>query len=1045
MVDNLGLPVYAHLQDATGTDYALVIASPLALERAGVSYVILDKDARDASYAISLETRPDARREAARSFDVLYDDGQHVIVRASIDQADTLATSGLDINWLGDAMVLGSPRTLAVEALAIDPDPTVTAIIGQVQQNTLYDYVGDLSGEWAVSIGGSNYTISTRNTSSGTPIQKATQFAYEHFEDLGLSVSYHNWTSSYSGRNIVAVKPGATSPDEIVIVVAHLDDMPSSGSAPGADDNASGSAGVMIAADILSQYDFERTIRFLLVTGEEQGLLGSAAYANKVYNDGDNIVAVYNMDMIGYDGSGGPTLRIHTRTTGSSGYPGDRALADLFVDVVDAYGLSSSLTPIIDTDGETRSDHASFWNRGYSAILAIEDDNDFTPYYHTSNDKLSTLNMPYFTNYAKASLGTIAHLALPAGSVIPAPSNLVATDISPDQIDLTWTDNASDEDGCKVEQKAGSGTYAEIATVSCSAGYSDTSLTPGSYCYRVRAYKGSDYSAYSNEDCATVGMEVVFEDDFSTDKGWISAGGTATTGAWERGDPQPTSYSSVDYQIDAASPTYDLVTGALAGSGVGDYDIDGGDTRFRSPDVTLPGSGEITLSFNYYLAHYSNASSDDYLTVKVVGSTTETVLQVLGAGSIKGAAWQNAEVSLNVFAGQTVYLLVEAADAGSGSLVEAAIDDVVITGIVDQDPPIAPSNLVATAVSESQIDLTWTDNSTGEGGFEIQRKTGSGSFATIATVGANVTAYSDTGLTANTTYDYRVRATKGSLVSGWSNEDSATTLSPTPPADPSNLVATAASQTSINLTWTDNATDEDGFEVQRKTGSGSFATVATLGANVTAYTDTGLAPGTTYDYRARATKGSLTSGWSNEDSATTPAGPVFEDDFETDKGWTSAGGTATTGQFERANPESTSYSGVDYQLGDAASGSYDLVTGASAGSSVGSYDIDGGDTRFRSPDIPLPSQSGLTLSFSYYLAHYSNATSDDYLTVKVVGNTTQTVLDVRGSASIKGGAWQTASVNLDAFAGQTVYLLVEAADGGSGSLVEAAIDDVLIE
>jgi hypothetical protein len=300
-------------------------------------------------------------------------------------------------------------------------------------------------------------------------------------------------------------------------------------------------------------------------------------------------------------------------------------------------------------------------------------------------------------------------------------------------------------------------------------------------------------------------------------------------------------------------------------------------------------------------------------------------------------------------------------------------------------------------------------------------------------------------LTPNTAYTYRVRATKGSLNSDWSNEDSATTLPPTPPAAPSDLAATAVSQSGINLTWQDNATDEDSFEVQRKTGSGSFATVATLGANVTAYSDTGLTPGTTYTYRVRALKGSLISGWSNEASATTLTGPVFEDDFETDKGWTSAGGSATTGAWERANPEGTSYSGVDYQLGNAASGSYDLVTEGSAGSSVGSYDIDGGDTRFRSPNIVLPNQSGLTLSFQYYLAHYSNASSDDYLRVKVVGATTETVFKVLGTGSIKGGAWQTATVSLDGFAGQTVYLLVEAADGGSGSLVEAGLDDVLIE
>ncbi|MCP4590767.1 MAG: aminopeptidase, partial [bacterium] len=95
--------------------------------------------------------------------------------------------------------------------------------------------------------------------------------------------------------------------------------------------------------------------------------------------------------------------------------------------------------------------------------------------------------------------------------------------------------------------------------------------------------------------------------------------------------------------------------------------------------------------------------------------------------------------------------------------------------------------------------------------------------------------------------------------------------------------------------------------------------------------------------------------------------------------------------WERANPEETSYSSRIYQLGTTYSGSYDLVTEGSAGSSVGSYDIDSGVTTIRSPDIVLPSGGSLTLSFQYYLAHYSNGSSDDFLRVKVVGSTTTTV------------------------------------------------------
>jgi hypothetical protein len=184
--------------------------------------------------------------------------------------------------------------------------------------------------------------------------------------------------------------------------------------------------GVMLAAELLDPYWFEKTIRFAFFTGEEQGLLGAKAYASKVQADGEDIVAVYNMDMIGYDAAGGPILRIHTRNS----HAGDLVIANTFVDVVTTYGLAGVLTPIIDQDGITASDHAAFWSKGYDAVLAIEDDqSDFNAYYHTVNDKREHLNMGYFTNYIKASLGTAAHLAIP--TIAPCNQNMlpVALDI----------------------------------------------------------------------------------------------------------------------------------------------------------------------------------------------------------------------------------------------------------------------------------------------------------------------------------------------------------------------------------------------------------------------------------------------------------------------------------------------------------------------------------------------------------------------------------------------------------------------------------------
>jgi PKD repeat protein len=215
--------------------------------------------------------------------------------------------------------------------------------------------------------------------------------------------------------------------------------MPSSGPAPGADDNASGSAAVMLAAKIMKDYAFGRTIRFVFFTGEEQGLLGSDAYAEKMDTENANIVAVLNMDMIGWDQQGGPVLRLHTRTASNPGYAADKAIADQFIAVVSGYGLSGLLTPVIDPDGISASDHYSFWVQGFPGILAIEDDaDDFNAYYHTASDKLDKLNLAYFTNFVKAALGTAAHLSLPVHDGVHAGFSYVT-----DLLKASFTDKST--------------------------------------------------------------------------------------------------------------------------------------------------------------------------------------------------------------------------------------------------------------------------------------------------------------------------------------------------------------------------------------------------------------------------------------------------------------------------------------------------------------------------------------------------------------------------------------------------------------------------
>jgi 3-mercaptopyruvate sulfurtransferase SseA len=180
---------------------------------------------------------------------------------------------------------------------------------------------------------------------------------------------------------------------------------------------------------------------------------------------------------------------------------------------------------------------------------------------------------------------------------------------------------------------------------------------------------------------------------------------------------------------------------------------------------------------------------------------------------------------------------------------------------------VPPSDLSATTASSSHIDLSWTDNSSNETRFKIERKTG-GTYEEIATVGADVTSYSSTGLTASTTYYYRVRAYNSSYDSDYSNETNATTC----PAAPSGLSATTTSSSAIDLSWTDNSSDETRFKIERKTGSGgTYAQITTVSADVTSYSSAGLTASTTYYYRVRAYNSNGNSSYSGEASATTSA------------------------------------------------------------------------------------------------------------------------------------------------------------------------------
>jgi subtilisin family serine protease len=193
-------------------------------------------------------------------------------------------------------------------------------------------------------------------------------------------------------------------------------------------------------------------------------------------------------------------------------------------------------------------------------------------------------------------------------------------------------------------------------------------------------------------------------------------------------------------------------------------------------------------------------------------------------------------------------------------------------------PPSPPAALAAAPVSASRIDLTWTDGSDNEDGFQIERcqMSGCSGFAVVGQVGPNVTSFSDPGLSAGLTYAYRVSAFNRGGSSAYSNSVEATTpAGPQPPAAPTKLGVTSTSASEIRLSWIDNSSDETGFDVERCQGAGctNFSRIAQTAAGAVSYVDTGRPSNTTFGYRVRAVNAAGGSAYSNTVFPTTQAAP----------------------------------------------------------------------------------------------------------------------------------------------------------------------------
>jgi len=276
----------------------------------------------------------------------------------------------------------------------------VQQIINLVNQDSIIYFVRELSGDTSTLIDGTYQTIQSRNKNQpGNAL--AETYLKQKLQGYGLTTTVQSFSTT--GKNVYAVQPGNLYPNHKFIICAHFDDMPSGSIAPGADDNASGTAAVLEAARIFSKFSLPWTIVYALWDEEEQGLIGSNYYASQASINNDTILAVINLDMIAWDSNNDKVAEIHTNNQSAS-----LAIKDKMINVNSTYNIGVTLNVI--NPGTNASDHSPFWQKGYGAVLLIENyyGNDFNQFYHTTNDLIQYFNQPYYVMLTKLSLGTLA-------------------------------------------------------------------------------------------------------------------------------------------------------------------------------------------------------------------------------------------------------------------------------------------------------------------------------------------------------------------------------------------------------------------------------------------------------------------------------------------------------------------------------------------------------------------------------------------------------------------------------------------------------------
>ncbi len=511
-------------------------------------------------------------------------------------------------------------------------------LIALVVEDSLSNYVYDLQA-FPPRVTGSASDYASRD------------YIYERFEEFGYdSIRFDSFT--YGGnnvQNIIAYKVGTTYPDHHIVIGGHKDAV--SGS-PGADDNGSGTAGVLEMARVLKDIETKMTFVFICFDGEEQGLHGSWHYADAAAARGDSIVMMLNMDMIGYEGNTDNVKVYH----GS-----DLTWPNLWRSL--GSSLSTDMNGVL-SGTITASDHYPFQQNGYDVVFLIE--YNFSSVYHTFRDSTSYMDFTYMTRIVRTSLATayeVNNIYIPVpGLSFTYPGGLPeylspgeetsftveiigssGGTVVPGSGILYYRPEGSAADSAAMTDLGGGLYEATIPSFACEDGIIEywlgaDEVTTG------RHYDGSSASPY--KAAMATDVTTAFEDGFETNLGWTFSGGqwgrgTPTGGGGNYGGPDPSS--------------------AYSGSNVLGYNLSGdyanGIPQYHatSPMIDCTNLQNVKLSFYRWLGVEQPMYDSAYVRVSTNGTSWINLWQ--NNETIYDGAWIKEEFDISNYAdGNQIYI-----------------------------------------------------------------------------------------------------------------------------------------------------------------------------------------------------------------------------------------------------------------------------------------------------------------------------------------------------------------------------------------------------